>query len=341
MGLAGPKKSTKISADPRNTNWSNDTDRFGHKILESYGWTPGSLLGNTASSHHAHLTSASSTGIKVQLKDDNLGIGAKRGSKDDECTGLDVFQDLLGRLNGKSQDDVEKAAAARMETKKYSIISERYRMKFVLGEVYHSSDIDKLIAKKKEDDEKVKLEEVIVKLEIKEEDESVASSSTGSSKKRKIKVEQGEEGREEKSSEKRKKRKAEKEQEKKEKKERKEKRSKRRKIKEEEVSSDEDEKSATIKEEDSEKTEKSRESSKERKERKERRIREKKEKKEKKRRRKESKESSSESESEDEPVAPVARVLSGRQAIRHRYIAAKRSAVMDSTSLNEIFMVKA
>lgn len=36
------------------------------------------------------------------LKDDNLGLGARR-NQGDECTGLDALQELLGRLNGKSE----------------------------------------------------------------------------------------------------------------------------------------------------------------------------------------------------------------------------------------------
>lgn len=46
--------------------------------------------------------------IKVSIKDDNVGLGAKLKRKDKkdefdngECAGLDVFQRILGRLNGK------------------------------------------------------------------------------------------------------------------------------------------------------------------------------------------------------------------------------------------------
>lgn len=44
--------------------------------------------------------STASTHIKVVLKDDNLGLGAK-GLRHDQCTGLDAFQGLLDSLNGK------------------------------------------------------------------------------------------------------------------------------------------------------------------------------------------------------------------------------------------------
>lgn len=44
--------------------------------------------------------SGANTHIKVVLKDDNLGLGAK-GLRHDQCTGLDAFQGLLDSLNGK------------------------------------------------------------------------------------------------------------------------------------------------------------------------------------------------------------------------------------------------
>lgn len=46
--------------------------------------------------------SSASTHIKVVLKDDNLGLGAK-GLRHDQCAGLDAFQGLLDSLNGKAK----------------------------------------------------------------------------------------------------------------------------------------------------------------------------------------------------------------------------------------------
>lgn len=59
---------------------------------------------------------ASSSHIQVVLKDDNLGLGAKRNNGD-ECTGLDAFQHLLGRLNGKSEEVLESERKAREDVK--------------------------------------------------------------------------------------------------------------------------------------------------------------------------------------------------------------------------------
>jgi len=56
----------------------------------------------------------------VALKDDNLGLGAKRGSGqiEGQCTGLDAFQGLLGRLNGKTDGQLQKEQESRMALKR-------------------------------------------------------------------------------------------------------------------------------------------------------------------------------------------------------------------------------
>jgi hypothetical protein len=58
------------------------------------------------------FTAASASHIRVIVKDDTLGLGA-RSKRDllDEPTGLDAFKGLLGRLNGKT--DVELQADQR------------------------------------------------------------------------------------------------------------------------------------------------------------------------------------------------------------------------------------
>lgn len=57
------------------------------------------------------FTAASAGHIRVVVKDDTLGLGARAGRDPNEPTGLDAFKGLLGRLNGKS--DAELAADQR------------------------------------------------------------------------------------------------------------------------------------------------------------------------------------------------------------------------------------
>ncbi|GAB7357447.1 hypothetical protein MBLNU459_g8371t1 [Dothideomycetes sp. NU459] len=108
MGLAGPKKRTKLSHDPNNNAWARSTTSFGHKILSSQGWTPGETLGAKDAAHASHYTKASNSHIRVLLKDDNLGLGASLAGNRADTFGLSLFSGILGRLNGKSDTEVEK-----------------------------------------------------------------------------------------------------------------------------------------------------------------------------------------------------------------------------------------
>jgi Pin2-interacting protein X1 len=115
----------KISKDPRNTKWSRDTARFGQRILRSQGWEPGQYLGPQDASHAILHTEANANHIRVTFKDDSLGLGAKL-ARGDECTGLDVFKDLLGRLNGKSESTIEKEQAVRATVQRHRYMERKY-----------------------------------------------------------------------------------------------------------------------------------------------------------------------------------------------------------------------
>ncbi|KAK4044458.1 protein PXR1 [Parachaetomium inaequale] len=133
MGLAAAKNKRKLGNDPNNTKWSRNTDSFGQKILRSQGWQPGEYLGAKDAPHAEWHTEANTTHIRVVLKDDTLGLGAKRNNGD-ECTGLDAFQHLLGRLNGKSDETLEAEQKVR-EDVKLSLYMERKfgTIRFVKG----------------------------------------------------------------------------------------------------------------------------------------------------------------------------------------------------------------
>ncbi|KAI0890739.1 uncharacterized protein GGS22DRAFT_17892 [Annulohypoxylon maeteangense] len=135
MGLSGPRNRRKIQHDPNNTKWSRDETTFGQRILRAQGWEPGKFLGAQDASH-SHLHSAASAApINVLMKDDTLGLGAKPKHKQNtECTGLDVFKDLLGRLNGKSEEVIEKEREVRSGIKTNLYVEKKYGlMRFVSG----------------------------------------------------------------------------------------------------------------------------------------------------------------------------------------------------------------
>ncbi|OWB55956.1 hypothetical protein B5S28_g1845 [[Candida] boidinii] len=163
MGLAAPKAKQRFGLDPRNTNWANDTSRFGHKHLSKLGWKQGAGLGS--------VPHAVTTHIKVSFKEDTVGLGAqlaKKNKKIDEfdsgeCTGLDVFQRLLGRLNGKEVEIKSELERQREER----IISGKWGIAFVRGDTLRSTwdkeakslksaegeSTDKLKKRKREDDD--------------------------------------------------------------------------------------------------------------------------------------------------------------------------------------------
>ncbi|KAJ5664761.1 Protein pxr1 [Penicillium macrosclerotiorum] len=133
MGLAAPRKKTKISHDPNNTKWARSTSGFGHRIMSAQGWTPGGRLGARDAAHADFLTNASVSHIRVTVKDDTLGLGARAG-RENEPTGLDAFKGLLGRLNGKSDEELNKEQRKRDDVKLARYVAMKFQeVRFVRG----------------------------------------------------------------------------------------------------------------------------------------------------------------------------------------------------------------
>ncbi|MCJ1423135.1 telomerase inhibitor [Sticta canariensis] len=110
MGLGQARRRAKLAHDPNNTAWSRSSTTYGHKILQSHGWTPGSFLGARHAVRSVSPSVAKLPEVKIVLKDDNLGLGARGGVNcgNERCTGLDVFQGILGRLNGQNEPQSER-----------------------------------------------------------------------------------------------------------------------------------------------------------------------------------------------------------------------------------------
>lgn len=103
--------------------------------MSSQGWTPGSFLGARDAAHADMFTAGSASHIKVTLKDDTLGLGARPG-RDllGEPTGLDAFKGLLGRLNGKSDAELEADQQKRDEIKMAQYTATKWQtIRFISG----------------------------------------------------------------------------------------------------------------------------------------------------------------------------------------------------------------
>ncbi len=121
--------------------------------MSQQGWTPGQYLGAQNAPHAEFHTEANASHIRVVLKDDNLGIGAKKGSgvAQGDCVGLDVFQTLLGRLNADDEDEYV-AEQKRREDLRTAIYSEKKwgTIRFVSGGFLIGDKIQDLIDGEKE-----------------------------------------------------------------------------------------------------------------------------------------------------------------------------------------------
>ncbi|OAA61987.1 D111/G-patch [Niveomyces insectorum RCEF 264] len=136
MGLSGAKNKRRIGEDPNNTKWARNTDTYGHRILRAQGWEPGQFLGPKDEARAAFHTAASASYIRTVLREDNLGLGAAGAGQGtaSECTGLDLFKDLLGRLNGTSEAVLEKQRDARETIKRTLYVERRFGpVRFVRG----------------------------------------------------------------------------------------------------------------------------------------------------------------------------------------------------------------
>lgn len=171
--------------------------------MTSQGWTPGQFLGASDAAHAEHYTAANASHIRVILKDDNLGLGAKRGrveGVDGDSTGLDVFQNLLGRLNAKDDDElaaIEKEQKSREDLKRAIYTEQKWgSIRFVKGGLLVGDRIEKLIEDEAERVKGLKASEKEVdssESETSSEEEVVVKEKAKKSKKEKKSKKQVEE----------------------------------------------------------------------------------------------------------------------------------------------------
>ncbi|XP_074847584.1 PIN2/TERF1-interacting telomerase inhibitor 1 [Carettochelys insculpta] len=139
--LAEPRRKQKWSVDPRNSAWSKDESKFGQKMLEKMGWSKGKGLGVQEQGSTEH--------IKVQVKNNTLGLGAAINHEDNWIAHQDDFNQLLAELNnchgpGESEPSSEQKKAFSLEEKSRTSKKRVHYMKFAKGKDLSSRSEDDL-----------------------------------------------------------------------------------------------------------------------------------------------------------------------------------------------------
>ncbi|XP_012879640.1 PREDICTED: PIN2/TERF1-interacting telomerase inhibitor 1 [Dipodomys ordii] len=147
--LAERRRKQKWAVDPRNTAWSNDDSKFGQRMLEKMGWSKGKGLGAQEQGATDH--------IKVQVKNNHLGLGATNNNEDNWIANQDDFNQLLAELS--SHHGQETAAPSDHKEKKSFSLEEKSKisknrvhyMKFTKGKDLSSrskTDLDCIFGKR-------------------------------------------------------------------------------------------------------------------------------------------------------------------------------------------------
>lgn len=160
--LAEPRRKQRWTLNPRGKQWSEDSNKFGQKMLEKMGWTSGKGLGAQEQGMTEH--------VRVKFKDDQGGIGFNKNDQDKQWTQhQDSFNDLL--LSLQKNQNMEQTEV--METKEISLsgksLEEKSKQskarvhyqKFTRGKdvnKYSSKDLANIFGKRTLDEE-VKCEE--------------------------------------------------------------------------------------------------------------------------------------------------------------------------------------
>jgi Pin2-interacting protein X1 len=156
--------------------------------MSAQGWTPGNRLGAKDAAQADLLTSASVSHIKVTIKDDNLGLGARLG-REGQPTGLDAFKGLLGRLNGKSDEELHREQRKRDDVQLARYVSLKFQeVRFVRGGLLTQEKLQRLPnSTPKEDQANKKSETAASDNDSAENTESATDKSSKSKSKSKSK----------------------------------------------------------------------------------------------------------------------------------------------------------
>ncbi|XP_076241303.1 uncharacterized protein LOC143183582 [Calliopsis andreniformis] len=140
--LAEPRRKQKWTLNPRGKQWSEDSNKFGQKMLEKMGWTSGKGLGANEQGMTEH--------VRVSYKDDTAGIGFKKENMDKAWTEhQDSFNDFLQELQKSQSGSVPQTEDVKSELsgKSLELKSKQSRARVHYHKFTRGKDVNKYTSK--------------------------------------------------------------------------------------------------------------------------------------------------------------------------------------------------
>ncbi|KAH0547094.1 PIN2/TERF1-interacting telomerase inhibitor 1-like [Cotesia glomerata] len=139
--LAEPRRKQRWTLNPRGKQWSDDSTKFGQRMLEKMGWTSGKGLG-------AHEQGATEH-IRVKHKDDQAGLGFSKDKQEKMWTETQQnFSQLLQQLRaGDSPSVAEKYENLSLSGKSLELKSQQSRARVHYKKFTRGKDVNRYSAK--------------------------------------------------------------------------------------------------------------------------------------------------------------------------------------------------
>lgn len=141
--LAAPRRKQKvINLRAKNSEWSNDANKFGQRMLEKMGWSSGKGLGANEDGMVEHVI--------ARYKNDEKGLGFE--DKNDQWTKHeDDFNALLANLSNGDKNEIKLHSGVSLEVKSKKSKARVHYHKFTRGKDltrYSEKDLANIFGKK-------------------------------------------------------------------------------------------------------------------------------------------------------------------------------------------------
>ncbi|XP_043279661.1 titin [Venturia canescens] len=175
--LAEPRRKQRWTLNPRGKQWSDDSNKFGQKMLEKMGWSSGKGLGRNLDGMTEH--------IRARFKNDQGGIGYSNDDQDKQWTQhQEGFNELLQKLQGsETAEPVPKEnelSGKSLELKSQQSRARVHYKKFTRGKdvnKYSTKDLANIFGKK--DLTEKQEDPVTIKQEVEKDSEVTISDPVG------------------------------------------------------------------------------------------------------------------------------------------------------------------